>query len=165
MYHNRNLLCRVVQTRVSVCESWLHCTHVISEKRAAEAKRILTKYPDRIPVIVEKSVRSTLPEIDKKKFLVPGSMLCGEFKYIIHKHLQSQLSSGAEFLSAEQTLYLFVKNTPPRTGMSTFIIILRYCILIGALMSELYEAFKDPDGFLYMTYSAENTLGRHERND
>lgn len=30
----------------------------------------------------------------------------------------------------------------------------------GALMSELYEAFKDPDGFLYMTYSAENTLGK-----
>jgi hypothetical protein len=26
-------------------------------------------------------------------------------------------------------------------------------------MSELYEAFKDPDGFLYMIYSAENTLG------
>jgi GABA(A) receptor-associated protein len=114
------------------------------EKRAAEAKRILTKYPDRIPVIVEKSARSTLPDIDKKKFLVPGSMLCGEFKYIIHKHLQSQLSTGAEFLSAEQTLYLFVKNTPPRTG---------------ALMSELYEAFKDADGFLYMSYSAENTLG------
>lgn len=26
-------------------------------------------------------------------------------------------------------------------------------------MSELYEAFKDTDGFLYMVYSAENTLG------
>jgi hypothetical protein len=26
-------------------------------------------------------------------------------------------------------------------------------------MSELYEAFKDSDGFLYMIYSAENTLG------
>jgi GABA(A) receptor-associated protein len=87
------------------------------EKRSAEAKRILTKYPDRIPVIVEKSARSTLPEIDKKKFLVPGSMLCGEFKYIIHKHLQSQLSAGSDALSAEQTLYLFVRNTPPRTGM------------------------------------------------
>jgi hypothetical protein len=27
-------------------------------------------------------------------------------------------------------------------------------------MSELYEAFKDSDGFLYMIYSAENTLGK-----
>jgi GABA(A) receptor-associated protein len=128
------------------------------EKKAAEAKRILTKYPDRIPVIVEKASRSTLPEIDKKKFLVPGSMLCGEFKYIIHKHLTQQLAGTSDALSAEQTLYLFVRNTPPRTGMFlvTLICTLR---LIGALMSELYEAFKDPDGFLYMVYSAENTLG------
>jgi GABA(A) receptor-associated protein len=78
----------------------------------------LTKYPDRIPVIVEKAARSTLPEIDKKKFLVPGSMLCGEFKYIIHKHLTQQLAGTMDALSAEQTLYLFVRNTPPRTGMS-----------------------------------------------
>jgi GABA(A) receptor-associated protein len=95
-------------------------------------------------VIVEKAARSTLPDIDKKKFLVPGTMLCGEFKYIIHKHLTQQLAGSSESISAEQTLYLFVKNTPPRTG---------------ALMSELYEAFKDADGFLYMVYSAENTLG------
>ena len=129
----------------------------VLERRFAEAKRILTKYPDRIPVIVEKSARSTLPEIDKKKFLVPGSMLCGEFKYIIHKHLQSQLANSAESLSAEQTLYLFVKNTPPRTGM--WMNSQSCLIYVGALMSELYEAFKDPDGFLYMMYSAENTLG------
>jgi GABA(A) receptor-associated protein len=111
------------------------------EKRQAEAKRILAKYPDRIPVIVNKASRSTLPEIDKKKFLVPGTMLCGEFKFIIHKHLQQQTSNS---ISAESTIYLFIKNTPPRTG---------------ALMSELYEQQRDEDGFLYMQYSAENTLG------
>jgi GABA(A) receptor-associated protein len=115
------------------------------EKRAAEARRILNKYPDRIPVIVEKAVRSTLPDIDKKKFLVPGTMLCGEFKYIIHKHLQQQTQAATQSaISAEQTVYLFIKNTPPRTG---------------ALMSELYESSRDEDGFLYMEYSAENTLG------
>ena len=92
-------------------------TDAAFEKRTAEAKRILTKYPDRIPVIVEKAARSNLPEIDKKKFLVPGSMLCGEFKYIIHKHLSQQLAGSSDALSAEQTLYLFVRNTPPRTGM------------------------------------------------
>lgn len=29
----------------------------------------------------------------------------------------------------------------------------------GALMSALYEEYKDEDGFLYMTYSGENTFG------
>mmetsp|Transcript_39328 Transcript_39328/g.69189 ORF Transcript_39328/g.69189 Transcript_39328/m.69189 type:complete len:127 (-) Transcript_39328:31-411(-) len=111
------------------------------EKRSAEARRILAKYPDRIPVICEKAPRSDLPDIDKKKFLVPGSMLCGEFKYIIHKHL-NQTADAA--IAADQTIYLFVNSTSPKTG---------------ALMCEVYESHKAEDGFLYITYSAENTLG------
>ena len=47
-------------------------------------------------------------------------------------------------MTAEQTIYLFVGNTSPKTG---------------GLLSEIYEANKAEDGFLYMTYSAENTLG------
>jgi len=38
-----------------------------SEKRQAEAARIRDKYPDRIPVIVEKAEKSDIPDIDKKK--------------------------------------------------------------------------------------------------
>jgi len=37
------------------------------EKRQAEATRIRDKYPDRIPVIVEKAEKSDIPDIDKKK--------------------------------------------------------------------------------------------------
>eukprot|EP00811_Abedinium_folium_P008384 NODE_17749_length_927_cov_5.351250.p2 GENE.NODE_17749_length_927_cov_5.351250~~NODE_17749_length_927_cov_5.351250.p2 ORF type:complete len:134 (+),score=41.16 NODE_17749_length_927_cov_5.351250:130-531(+) len=111
------------------------------EKRKDEAARILTKYPDRIPVICEKSARSDLPVIEKKKFLVPGTMLCGEFKYIVHKHI---FQAGAAAISADQAIYLFVGTTSPKTG---------------ALMSEVYDAHRSEDGFLYITYSAENTLG------
>merc|ERR1712151_875049 len=111
------------------------------EKRAAEARRILAKYPERIPVICEKAARSNLPEIEKKKFLVPGTMLCGEFKYIVHKHINLV---AEESLASDQTIYLFVNSTSPKTG---------------ALMSQIYEKFKADDGFLYITYSAENTLG------
>uniref|UniRef100_A0A7S1FF80 Autophagy-related protein n=1 Tax=Noctiluca scintillans TaxID=2966 RepID=A0A7S1FF80_NOCSC len=110
------------------------------EKRSTEATRIRAKYPDRIPVICERSARSCLPDMEKKKFLVPGSMLCGEFKYIVHKHL----SQGGTPLSSDQTIFLFVGSTSPKTG---------------ALMSEVYEQYKSQDGFLYITYSAENTLG------
>jgi GABA(A) receptor-associated protein len=43
------------------------------EKRCSESRRILSKYPDRVPVIVDRNPRAknTLPEIEKKKFLVP----------------------------------------------------------------------------------------------
>uniref|UniRef100_A0A7S1Q9B8 Autophagy-related protein n=1 Tax=Alexandrium catenella TaxID=2925 RepID=A0A7S1Q9B8_ALECA len=112
------------------------------EKRSAEAKRILAKYPDRIPVICEKALRSDLPDIEKKKFLVPGTMLVGEFKYIIHKNITQ--TAGAS-IASDQTIYLFVNGTSPKTG---------------ALMSEVYDQYKSEDGFLYITYGAENTLGR-----
>merc|ERR1711957_995144 len=110
------------------------------EKRSAESRRILAKYPDRVPVICGKGARSDLPDIDKKKFLVPGTMLCGEFKYIVHKHL----AQGSAPITSDQTIYLFVNRTSPKTG---------------ALMAEVYEQHKSDDGFLYVEYSAENTLG------
>jgi GABA(A) receptor-associated protein len=40
---------------------------MLSDKRKAEAERILAKYPDRIPVICEKAEKSDIPDIDKKK--------------------------------------------------------------------------------------------------
>mmetsp|Transcript_14277 Transcript_14277/g.32412 ORF Transcript_14277/g.32412 Transcript_14277/m.32412 type:complete len:125 (+) Transcript_14277:94-468(+) len=111
------------------------------EKTSAEARRIMTKYPDRIPIICEKAPGSSLPDIGKKKFLVPSRMLCCEFKYILHKHINQTGDAG---ISADQTTYLFVNNTTPKTG---------------SLMSEVYEQHKAEDGFLYISYSAENTLG------
>jgi GABA(A) receptor-associated protein len=71
-------------------------------------------------------------------------MLCGEFKYIIFKHISQVENHGGQEFKAEQTIYLFVGNSAPKTG---------------ALLSEIYDANKGEDGFLYMTYSAENTLG------
>ncbi|KAK2984220.1 hypothetical protein RJ640_013449 [Escallonia rubra] len=37
------------------------------ERRQAESSRIREKYPERVPVIVEKAERSDIPDIDKKK--------------------------------------------------------------------------------------------------
>mmetsp|Transcript_20614 Transcript_20614/g.30719 ORF Transcript_20614/g.30719 Transcript_20614/m.30719 type:complete len:119 (+) Transcript_20614:222-578(+) len=112
------------------------------EQRKNESERIRQKYPDRVPVICERAPRSNLPEIEKKKFLVPGTMLCGEFKYIIQKHI-NQAEPGSIF--SDQTIYLFVNN---RTSLKT-----------GDELSESYETYKSDDGFLYMVYTAEDTLG------
>ena len=81
------------------------------------------------------------------RFLVPVNMLVGEFKYIIHKHINQCSDNRGSNFPAEKTIYLFVNNMVPKAG---------------ALISEIYEQHKDDDGFLYMEYSAENTLGGGE---
>ncbi|KAF9687709.1 hypothetical protein SADUNF_Sadunf02G0121200 [Salix dunnii] len=142
------------------------------EKRRAEAARIREKYPDRIPVvglalilygfdmgfwgldtwclicmlndivfsnrvIVEKAERSDIPNIDKKKYLVPADLTVGQFVYVIRKRIK---------LSAEKAIFIFVDNVLPPTG---------------GIMSTIYGENKDEDGFLYVTYSGENTFGCH----
>ena len=44
------------------------------EKRKQEAGRIRDKYPDRIPVIVEKADKSDIVDIDKKKCAHPSAL-------------------------------------------------------------------------------------------
>jgi GABA(A) receptor-associated protein len=105
------------------------------EKRKAEALRIREKYSDRVPVIVEKSEKSDIPNIDKKKYLVPADLTVGQFVYVIRKRIQ---------LSAEKAIFIFVDNVLPPTG---------------AMMSTIYDENKEEDGFLYVTYSGENTFG------
>lgn len=106
------------------------------EKRKAEAKRILLKYPNRIPVISEKLPGSNIADIDKKKYLVPADLTVGQFIYVIRKRIE---------LAQEEAIYVFVgKNHQVKTA---------------DLMSEIYKQYADEDGFLYIMYAAENMFG------
>ncbi|XP_062144900.1 autophagy-related protein 8i-like [Alnus glutinosa] len=107
----------------------------IFEQRYEESRDILTKYPGRVPVIVERYSESDLPEMEKKKYLVPRDMSVGLFIHILSSRLH---------LGPGKALFVFVKNTLPQTA---------------TLMDTVYESFKDEDGFLYMCYSTEKTFG------
>ncbi|KAH9540621.1 hypothetical protein CY35_14G015000, partial [Sphagnum magellanicum] len=76
-------------------------------------------------LIVEKAEKSDIPNIDKKKYLVPADL--------------TRIK-----LSFEKAIFIFVNNVLPPTT---------------AMMSSIYEEHKDEDGFLYFTYSGENTFG------
>ena len=107
--------------------------------RKEEASRILSKYPDRIPIIIERSedCSNDIPVVDKKKYLVPNDITTGQFTYIIRKRIE---------LEPEKAIFLFAGEDytiPPSSS----------------LISEIYNNFKDEDGFLYFTYSGENTFG------
>jgi GABA(A) receptor-associated protein len=114
------------------------CCCSFSEKRKSEAERIRAKYPDRVPVICEKADRSDIPDIDKKKYLVPADLTVGQFHYVIRKRIK---------LAPEKALFLFCSNSIPPNA---------------ALMSTVYEEQKDEDGFLYIQYSGESTFGSEE---
>nr|XP_010914718.1 autophagy-related protein 8i [Elaeis guineensis] len=105
------------------------------EERLEESRDIVAKYPDRVPVIVERFARCDLPEMEKKKYLVPRDMSVGQFIHILSSRLH---------LSPGKALFVFVKNTLPQTA---------------SLMDSMYESYKDEDGFLYICYSSEKTFG------
>ena len=107
------------------------------EKRHLEASRIREKYPNRIPIILEKDAKcETIDDIDKKKFLVPHDLTMGQFQYVVHKRLKT--------LSANKGLFFFINNTMPPANQ---------------LLIQLYNTHKHDDGFLYIVFSGENTFG------
>jgi len=93
------------------------------------------KYPDRIPVIAEKSDKTSIADIDKKKYLVPADLTVGQFIYVIRKRIK---------LSPDAAIFIFINNQIPPSA---------------AQMSQVYKEHADEDGFLYVTYSGESTFG------
>jgi len=73
--------------------------------------------------------------LTKKKFLVPYELTMGEFLHVIRKRMR---------LNAQDALFLFV-NEQIITG--------------SAIIGHIYEALRDPDGFLYIYYAKESTFG------
>jgi len=106
------------------------------EQRTTEAARILKKYANRIPVIVERRLGDTsIPDIDRHKFLVPDDLTVGQFIYTIRKRI---------VLPPDKSLFFFVNNMIPATS---------------DLMSQLYQQHCSPCGFLMMVYTGESTFG------
>ena len=110
---------------------------IVLEERKAESDRIRAKYNDRIPVIVEKAAKSDIPDVDKQKYLVPSDLTVAQFTHVIRKRIR---------LPAERALFFFVNKNPLNTSTS---------------MSQVFDQYVDRDGFLYITYSGENTFGSH----
>lgn len=88
-----------------------------------------------MPVICEGVENSDIPEIDKRKYLVPLNLTVGQFVYVIRKRIK---------LPSEKAIFIFVNDILPPTA---------------EFFSKVYEEHKDEDGFLYVLYSGENTFG------
>ena len=106
------------------------------EKRCKESENILKKYPNRIPVIVERSEKcKEINNIDKNKFLVPNDLTMNQLIYVVRKRLK---------LSSEKALFVFINDKLMPNSRTLY---------------EIYQEEKEEDDFLYMNYASENTFG------
>lgn len=106
-------------------------------KRLDESYRIKTKYPDKVPIIVEKQKSNTdIPDIDRNKYLVPNDITMAEFMYVIRKRIK---------ITPEKSIYLFVDNM----GL----------VPTSFNIKQVYDQAQDKDGFLYIKYCGESTFG------
>lgn len=103
--------------------------------RQAESARIRNKYPDRVPIIVEQQKKSSLPELDKHKYLVPGDLTVGQFMHVLRKRMK---------MPPEEALFIFMNNKIPPSS---------------SLVSHVYQNDKNEDGFLYCIVAKENVFG------
>ncbi|XP_014795539.1 PREDICTED: gamma-aminobutyric acid receptor-associated protein-like 1 [Calidris pugnax] len=89
-----------------------------------------------LQVIVEKAPKARVPDLDKRKYLVPSDLTVGQFYFLIRKRIH---------LRPEDALFFFVNNTIPPTS---------------ATMGQLYEDNHEEDYFLYVAYSDESVYGK-----
>lgn len=119
-------------------------------ERLAKTQHLKTKYPGRIPVIVDRGNKIT-PHLQNHKYLVPVEMTeivngvqitypttMGHLKAIIRKHMPE--------LAPHQALFMFIHqvNIIPSTSAS---------------VAQVYDQYQGKDGFLILTCTLEHTFG------
>ena len=107
------------------------------ETRIKYSVALLKKYPDRVPVIIRRNPNDKiLRDIDKEKYLIPKNLQVSEIYVIIRKKIT---------LEPKQAFFIFV-------GDGTL-------VPMNKIIEEIYNEYKNDDGFLYIVYTAENTFG------
>lgn len=105
------------------------------EHRRDEALAIMEKHKDRVPVIIERMPGSSIPLLDRRKFLLPKDISVAQFIWIIRKRIK---------LESSKSIFIFVGKLLPQSS---------------ATMGEIYADNKDDDSYLYIAYSGENVFG------
>ena len=76
-------------------------------------------------------------DTDKHKYLVPRDLTVGQFIYVVRKRI----------------------HLPPNSALFLFVGEHNTLLPNSAYMDEIYDRYKNLDGFLYIMYSKENVFG------
>jgi GABA(A) receptor-associated protein len=110
---------------------------VLLSKRMLLSDRMKNQYNTRIPIILicDKSLLDNNIVIPNSKYLLPKDIALGHFMMNIKNKIK---------MNPNHSFVVFINNELP---------------IITSLMGDLYEKYKDPDGFLYITIAIENVFG------
>ena len=106
------------------------------EERKAEFQNVIQSNPGKIAIICEKAPNSRVVDIEKSKFLVKGDITLSQFSLMIRKRLK---------MGQEEALFFLVNGKKSLTGDDT--------------MNDVYNKYKNEDGFLYIAYASEEVWG------
>lgn len=101
-------------------------------KRLTESIKIKKKYPGKVPIIVTKDSISKLPQVSDSKYLISDDLTVDELIFIIKKRIK---------LEENKDLSIFIKNYSPNLSLSIL---------------DIYNRYKNNDGFLYVVYIEKN---------
>ena len=112
----------------------LYKNSVPLSKRISDSNRILIKYPDYIPVIVDRCDELS-KIITKQKYLVPKDNTCSQLLITIRKNI----------IDSNKAIFIFCDNI---------------LIMPHDTMETLYNKYKNTeDNYLYLYLAFENTFG------
>jgi len=98
--------------------------------------KLINKYPDRVPIIIEQTKDIILPNY---KYLLPRNISISTFMSIIRTKMN---------ITNKKAIFTFVKSS------ETYIL-----IPMNKTMGSVYDIHKHKDNFLYIKFGIENTFG------
>jgi len=112
------------------------------EERLYYSNKLLSRYPDRIPIIIEKDKDVIL---ENYKYLLPKNINIGEFMSIIRTKMN---------IANKQAIFTFVKNCNNDFEKENYIL-----VPMSESIENIYNMYKNKDKFLYIKFGIENTFG------
>lgn len=106
------------------------------EERKRNSEALLKQFDDKIPLICEKDPKWKMESLPKTKFLVPNTMMWSQLIDMIKSKIK---------LDNKEALFLLIAGKHQVSGEKT--------------LGEIFEAYKDEDGFLYVSYAGQLSWG------
>lgn len=124
-----------IQTQISEIK---YIESLSFDDRKKKFNSLMAKFPDKIPVILEKSKTDKyLPKMEKTKLLLSYEMTISNILQLLKKNIN---------ITQNTAVYIMVSN--------------KNIMLSGSQnISSIYNQHKNNDGFLYLEYCTENVFG------